>query len=63
MPRPKESKAYLYETIDAECPYCGGEYKDREPGWRDKAQENGKSFWLVSCQKVNCRKRFRLNYN
>jgi len=62
MSRPKETKAYLYETIEAECPHCGGEYRDTEPGWRDKPQENGKSFTLVRCQKGNCRKSFRLNF-
>lgn len=59
----KEAKATIVEVIGSECPYCGKEYLDTEPGWRDKPQEDGKSFSLVRCQFNECNKGFRLDFN
>ena len=56
----KKAKATLEEIIIARCPDCNTQYYDRNPGWRDKPQDNGISFHEVECG--NCHLRFYLEF-
>lgn len=57
------AKGVIYEVIKAKCPYCGSDYEDIEPGWRDKPQPDGISYSETRCQKVECGKTFRIDFN
>lgn len=59
--RYKEATPYFIEILETTCPHCGGAYIDKDLGWRDKSfDDKGLSHYEFCCQKVDCKKLFKL---
>ena len=59
----KITKAKLTETIRYRCPVCETLIEDIDPTWREKPDNNGKSYISVYCPNMECKASFYLDFN